>query len=100
MEDYRQYMAMIALKGRRAPFEDLIPPSAKMNLEMAREVEWIQKALETSEVACNIDQCPAHQLHAGRMMPCILASISHMWLGSTLFKHKVIVYMPYTSRKF
>lgn len=81
IEKYRAHLAALAMKGKSTDFEDLLPPSALSNLMQARKVDWIERALIYGEVACNVDQSPAFQLHAGKLMPCILASITHMLLG-------------------
>ncbi|CAK9055416.1 unnamed protein product [Durusdinium trenchii] len=83
VEKYQAFLANIAVKGSGTPFDELLPPTARANLEYLLQQKWVQDALQCGEeVAANLDQNPAHQLHAGKFMPTILASISHMWFGN------------------
>lgn len=58
----------------------LLPPSAQSNLKLLLSTSWVQAALPFSELAANLDQNPDFQEHCGKVMPTILASISHMCL--------------------
>lgn len=56
--------------------------SAQIETTNQRPLSLQGKELENgTELAINLDQNPAFQAHIGSVMPCILASISHMFLG-------------------
>ena len=63
---------------------DLIAAAAVLAVAVALlECSFLpEKLLEHGDVAINLDQNPDFQAHLGANMPCILASISHMFLGS------------------
>jgi hypothetical protein len=56
--------------------------SAQIETTNQRPLSLQGKELENgTELAINLDQNPAFQAHIGSVMPCILAFISHMFLG-------------------
>jgi len=79
VQAYKKALAHTAMKSAASEWQDLLPASAFANLEYLHTRPWIQDSLKTSEVAANLDQNAKFQEHAGVQMPCILASVSHMW---------------------
>ena len=77
---YRYHLASVAMRGSKTDFRELLPPTARMNLQLAESWTWVQEQIQQNEMAMNLDQNPSFQAHIGIYMPCILASISHMWL--------------------
>eukprot|EP00434_Breviolum_minutum_P036140 symbB.v1.2.032011.t1/scaffold3771.1/size50609/2 len=76
---YRYHLASVAMRGSKTDFRELLPPTARMNLQLAESWTWVQEQIQQNEMAMNLDQNPSFQAHIGIYMPCILASISHMW---------------------
>ena len=62
----------------------LVPPSVQTNLKSFLNMPKVQELLKYNEVAANLDQNPLVQEHCGKIMPTILASISHMCLAMQL----------------
>eukprot|EP00438_Fugacium_kawagutii_P013150 Skav233654 [mRNA] locus=scaffold2779:909491:910581:+ [translate_table: standard] len=77
---YKKHLALNAMKSASdTAFRDLLPASAFANLGYLLSRPWIQSWMNGSEVAANLDQNAKFQEHAGVHMPCILASVSHMY---------------------
>ena len=78
----RSELADKACKGAQERWEELLPAFAASNLKTARAMPEIADVIRgrLREIAINLDQDVNVQPHYGKNMPCILASISFMWV--------------------
>ena len=73
-------MAATAKKSPKESWAELLPIFSSCNLAHAKKIGLLRDALDGKhELGINLDQDVAHTPLVGKHLPCILASISHMW---------------------